>query len=73
MKIIIILIFFLVVAGWDVPQLWMKKRKKDLVVYSALMAVGLILSVLAAYHVQLPNPSKGLEAVFKPFSSILKK
>lgn len=72
MRIIIILILFFVLAGWDVPQLWTKKQKKDLAVYCALMAAGLVLSVLAAYHVHLPNPSKGLEAVFKPFASLLK-
>lgn len=73
MKVILILIVFLVLAGWDVPELWTKKRKKDLFVYSGLMAFGLILSVLAAYHVHIPNPAKGLEALFKPLGSLLKE
>ncbi|MDF2650116.1 MAG: hypothetical protein K0Q73_5921, partial [Paenibacillus sp.] len=72
MKIFVIVIIFLVLAGWDVPDLLNKNRKKDLVVYSMFMITGLILSFLVVFHVPLPNPSKGLEAIFKPFGSLLK-
>jgi hypothetical protein len=67
-----IVIVFLMLAGWDVPGLLKKNQKKDLVVYSMFMATGLILSVLIVFHVPLPNPSKGLEALFKPLGSLLK-
>jgi hypothetical protein len=72
MEIIMIVIIFLVLAGWDVPRLMRKKQRKDLLVYSLFMLAGLTLSILVAFHVYLPNPSKGLEAIFKPFSSLLK-
>ncbi len=72
MKIFMIVIVFLMLAGWDVPAMINKNQKKDLVVYSMFMVTGLILSVLIVFHVPLPNPSKGLEAIFKPFGSLLK-
>jgi uncharacterized membrane protein YwzB len=72
MKVIMIVIIFFVLAGWDVPKLIRKNQRKDLIVYSLLMVSGVLLSILDAFHVYLPNPSKGLEAIFKPFSSLLK-
>ncbi|MCD9022869.1 hypothetical protein [Cohnella silvisoli] len=72
MKIMMITIGFILLAGWDVPSLLKKNRKKDLVVYSLFMITALILGILVALHVRLPNPSKGLEAIFKPLSSLLK-
>lgn len=72
MRLFMILLVFLALAGWDVPQLLQKERRKDVVFYSLFMLVCLTLSVLVALHVQLPNPSKGLEAIFKPLGALLK-
>lgn len=72
MKVAVIVILFLVLAGWDFPNLLKKNQRKELVAYTLLMLTGLTLSILVSFHVHLPNPSKGLEAIFKPFGSLLK-
>jgi hypothetical protein len=73
MNVVWIVLFFLLLTGWDLPQLLKKDRRKDLVVYSLLMAAGLALSILVSFHVHLPNPTNGLEAIFKPFRAVLQK
>lgn len=59
MKIMAIILLFVVLAGWDIPQLIKKKQRKDLIVYVVLILAGLTLSILALLHVHLPNPTKG--------------
>ncbi|WP_342044116.1 hypothetical protein [Bacillus sp. OTU530] len=54
-KVIMIIGFFMLLAARDVPQLIKnKKYRKDLLIYSCLMLIGLILSILAAFHIYLP-------------------
>ncbi|NGM82048.1 hypothetical protein G5B47_06455 [Paenibacillus sp. 7124] len=72
MKIMAIILLFVMLAGWDIPQLIKKKQRKDLIVYALLILTGLILSILSAFHVHLPNPSKGLSTVLEPLGSLLK-
>ncbi|MEW9671818.1 hypothetical protein [Ammoniphilus sp. 3BR4] len=55
MKVILILILFLLLASWDIPRLIRnKKKRKDLLVYSFLMIIGLTLSILFAFQIYLP-------------------
>ncbi|MDQ0917958.1 hypothetical protein [Paenibacillus sp. V4I5] len=55
MKVILIVVLFGLLASRDVPGLIKnKKYRKDLVVYSFLMMVGMTLSFLAVFHVYLP-------------------
>lgn len=60
MKVILIVVLFVLLASRDVPGLIRnKKHRKDLVVYSCLMMVGMTLSLLAVFHVYLPIWSNG--------------
>ncbi|WP_332631361.1 hypothetical protein [Halalkalibacter flavus] len=55
MKLNIILILFVLLASRDVPRLIRNKQyRKDLLVYSFLMLLGLTLNILAAFHVYIP-------------------
>ena len=55
MKVILIIVLFMLLAARDVPQLIKnKKYRKDLLIYSFLMLIGFILSILAAFHIYLP-------------------
>lgn len=55
MKAILIVILFVLLTSRDMPQLIRnKKYRKDLLVYSFLMLIGLILSIFAAFLVYLP-------------------
>lgn len=55
MKVILVLILFLLLAAWDMPRLARnEKNRKDLLVYSFLMIIGLALSILFAFQIYLP-------------------
>ncbi|NOU86434.1 hypothetical protein GC102_11720 [Paenibacillus sp. LMG 31460] len=55
MKIIVIVVLFVLLASRDALGLIRdKKYRKDLVVYSFLMMVGMTMSFLAVFHVYLP-------------------
>lgn len=46
LKIILIILIFVTLFAWEVPQLIKKKEMKELVVFSLLMLIGLALSIL---------------------------
>ncbi|NLW48709.1 MAG: hypothetical protein GXY86_15455 [Firmicutes bacterium] len=52
--LIIILLVFITLALFDLPGLIRKKYWRELAVYSGLMLVALVLSVLMLLNVQLP-------------------
>ena len=47
LKIFLMILIFVTLIAWEVPQLVKRKELKELVVFSLLMLIGLALSVLA--------------------------
>ena len=46
LKILLIILIFVVIFAWEVPQLVRKGEMKELVVFSFLALIGLALSIL---------------------------
>jgi len=55
----------------EVPSLLKKGLKKELVLFSVLLLIGVGLSIGNAMHLKIPNPLTGLTVVFKPFSDFI--
>lgn len=72
MIFLLILVFALIIA-FEAPGLVRKKMWRELTAFSVLLLVGMILSFGQALDLPLPNPTRGIEAVFKPFSLYLEK
>ncbi|HHT02244.1 MAG TPA: hypothetical protein GXZ96_06100 [Firmicutes bacterium] len=53
----LILLAFFLIAAYEVPGILQRQEQRDLVVFSALLLVGLVLSMLYQAGVVLPNPA----------------
>lgn len=66
-----ILAIAFVICVIEVPLLWKAKQKKELGVFSLLLLMGVILNILLAFHVQIPNPYDWISAVYKPMNDTI--
>jgi len=70
-KTIGILIVAAVIVILEVPQLVEKKLIKELAAFSVLLALGVVLSILLAFGVTVPNPVNFLTYMLKPLNNII--
>lgn len=73
LKAIGILILGVVIVISEVPSLIKKKLIKEMVIFSILLLFGLLISILIAFGVAVPNPLDFLNTVLKPLSKIISK
>lgn len=73
MTILVLSLIFLGIIAYEAPGLIRKKMWKELAAFSVLMLLGMIYSYGQVLNLPLPNPTAGIEAVFKPVSQYLDK
>lgn len=66
LKSIGILIVAVVIAYIEVPSLLEKKYKKELIVFSILLTIGVGLGIAHSFGKPIPNPIDLLTIIFKP-------
>jgi hypothetical protein len=71
LKSIGILLVAAVILWIDVPPLLEKKDKKELLVFSILLAIGVGLSIALALGKPIPNPVDLINFMFKPLSDAI--
>lgn len=71
--ILLLILVFAVIIAFEVPGLVRKKMWRELTAFSVLLLMGMILSFGQALKLPLPNPTRGIEAVFRPISQYLEK
>lgn len=69
--IVVLVIFFLAIIAWQVPDLIRARMWKELAVYLVLLSLAVTYSVGQVYHWPLPNPTKRVEYMFEPVSQML--
>lgn len=67
-----ILVFGILLA-LEVPGLVKKQMRRELAVYFLLMVIGAVYSIDQVFDWPLPNPTKGVEAIFKPLAEVMDK
>ncbi|MDF2636130.1 MAG: hypothetical protein K0R78_3004 [Pelosinus sp.] len=72
MAFALILVFGLLLA-LEVPDLVRNKMWRELGVYFLLMAISIYYSFGQVFDWTLPNPTKGVEAIFKPVAEAVEK
>ena len=71
-KTIGILLIAAVIVWMEVPPLLEKKYKKELLVFSILLAIGVGLSItLFGFEKTIPNPFDLLTFIFKPLNDFI--
>ncbi|MEG6614889.1 hypothetical protein V6C27_00380 [Peptococcaceae bacterium 1198_IL3148] len=59
-------VLFLAIIAFQVPTLIKKQMWRDLISFSVLMVVGIVLSFSIVLDISLPNPLQFIAAVFTP-------
>ncbi|KGM44795.1 hypothetical protein P9D43_11340 [Neobacillus niacini] len=70
LKVIGILLIAAAILWKEVPPLLEKKDKKELVVFSILLTIGVGLSMALGLGKPIPNPLDFLTFVFKPIHDV---
>lgn len=73
LKTIGILIIGAVIVISEVPSLIEKKLIKEFVLFSILLVFGIVVSILLALGIAVPNPLDFLGYVLSPFTKIISK
>ena len=73
MVILWLSILFISIITFEVPGLIRKKLWRELAAFSVLLVVGMIYSYGLVLNLPLPNPTKGIMAVFKPVGQFFEK
>jgi len=73
MAILSLLLIFLIIIWIEVPALVRKKMWRELIVFSILLLIGMMLSIPQALGIHVPSPDDLVAVIFKPFSEWLKQ
>ncbi|ACL18906.1 hypothetical protein [Desulfitobacterium hafniense] len=65
MSILLLVIVFLGVVLFELPELIQKRYWRELITVTFLLSIGFILSLLLAMGIEVPNPSNALVYIFK--------
>ncbi len=65
MRILLLVIVFLGVVLFELPELIQKRYWRELITVTFLLSIGFILSLLLAMGIEVPNPSNALIYIFK--------
>ncbi|MFN2747453.1 MULTISPECIES: hypothetical protein [Bacillus] len=55
----------------ELPTLWKKKQKKEIWVFSLLLALAVALCITEGLGVELPNPLDWLAVIYKPLGDAI--
>ncbi|SHI86626.1 hypothetical protein [Desulfofundulus thermosubterraneus] len=70
--IFLLIVSFIGIILLEVPGLVKKKMWRELVAFSVYLAIGMALSIPQVLGIKVPNPSKAIEALFKPLAELMK-
>lgn len=73
MVILSILLIFLIIIWIEVPALVQKKMWRELIVFSILLLIGMMLSIPQVLGIHIPSPDDLVAVFFKPFSEWMKQ
>ncbi|SFH11851.1 hypothetical protein SAMN05660649_03924 [Desulfotomaculum arcticum] len=73
MVILGILFVFSIIIWIEVPALVHKKMWRELIVFSILILIGMMLSIPQALGMHVPSPNDLVAAIFKPFAEWMKQ
>ncbi len=71
MSVLALVIIFLVIIALEAPPLVRGQRWRELAAFAGTLLVAMVMAFAAVLDMPLPNPSKGIEAVFKPLSDLV--
>lgn len=71
--IVLLTLVFVAIIAFEVPGLVKKKMWRELAAFSVLLFIGMVLSFGQVLKLPVPNPTKGIDAVFKPVTQFIER
>ncbi|REK71795.1 hypothetical protein [Paenibacillus paeoniae] len=66
-----ILLTAVTIAMLEVPALWKKRLKKELVLFSMILLLATGIGIVQSMHIPLPNPLDWVSSVYGPIGRLL--
>ncbi len=66
-----VLLLAAVILWFEVPSLLDKKYKKELLVFSILLAIGVVLGIILGFGVTIPPPVELLKFLFTSLTDLI--
>lgn len=73
MAILLLTLFFAGALYLQVPSLIKGKNLREIIAYSFIMGIGILYSYGYVLDIEMPNPTKAIDAVFRPVTQMLDK
>ncbi len=70
--VLVFIIVSIAIILLEAPGLVKKKMWRELAAFLAYLSLGMALVIPQALGVKLPNPTKAIEALFRPLAELLK-
>ncbi|HBC91767.1 MAG TPA: hypothetical protein DCZ10_02380 [Pelotomaculum sp.] len=71
--IALLILVFVAIIAFEAPGLVKKKMWRELAAFSVLLLIGMVLSFGQVLKLPVPNPTKGIDAVFKPVTQFIER
>lgn len=71
MNIAALLVLFSAIVYWQLPNMWKKEYKGEIILYLSLISIDLGLSISQALQVHLPIISDGIIYLFQPLKDMV--
>ncbi len=68
---ILVIIAHLGIAAFEVPRMLRKGQRGELIAFSVILGMALVLSLLLSLGIRVPSPTGAIEALFGPLGKAL--
>jgi hypothetical protein len=68
---LLVILIGAVIALYEVPKLRDKEMRGELIAFSAFLLVGVALALAVIFDLPVPNPTHGIEYLFKPIARLI--
>ncbi len=68
---VLVLIAHLGIAAYEVPRMLRKGQRGELIAFSVILGMALVLSLLLSLGIKVPSPTEPIEALFGPLGKAL--
>ena len=65
--VLLLILVFIIIILYEVPELIKKKYWRELIVFSALLTIGFVLSLLQTLGYTIPSPVEAIENIINTF------
>ncbi len=70
--IILILFFAVVLCVIEIPKMIKAKLYRELVAFSIILCIGVVIAVLKSLNIVIPNPADLIAVIYSPITKLMK-